>query len=163
VNDTNAGTPTIIAAQTTANLNAMIAQLAAAGCSRVVVVKQHYMNFSGAFAASRDTGSGGAIVQGSYSDARARQSGVSAQGGVTPVIADAMTYFSNQIGSTVTVGGTAYAVGAGVDVTPGTGAGFNWHVADGNLHLNALGNELLARCLLAAIQSQSGWVAAVGG
>lgn len=163
VNDMNANTPTITATQTTANLNAMIVQLAAAGCSRVVVVKEHYMNFSGAFAASRDTGSGVSIVQGTYSDARARQAAVSAQGGVTPVIADAMTYLSTLIGSSITVGGMQYTVAAGADVTPPVGGGFNWHVADGNLHLNGLGQELVARCVLAAIQAQPGWVAAVGG
>lgn len=38
-----------------------------------------------------------------------------------------------------------------------------WHVADSNQHLNAVGEQIVADAMLATIQAQPGWVAALGG
>ena len=46
---------------------------------------------------------------------------------------------------------------AGTDVQ----GSFSWHVLDQNVHLNAYGQSILAQAIVATIQAQAGWIAAL--
>lgn len=115
-------------ATTTANLKSMIQQLQSAGCSRILVISMHYINWS----------TGGDTLATPYSSyvnlRNDQQAACSATGAI---YVDFYNYLRNRI-----VGGQD-AQGS-----------YSWHVADQNIHLNSYGESLLATLLLQTIQAQ---------
>lgn len=138
VNDPGNG---IVGATTQANIEGMIDDLIAAGVSYVVVVNTQFLNYS--------TG-GDTLVSPytTYATLRPFQAAaVTSRAALYPgqvALCDLYTAMRNLI-----VAGT-YAAGD-----------FGWHVADANQHLNAAGEQIVADAVLATIQAQSGWVAAL--
>jgi lysophospholipase L1-like esterase len=137
---------------TQANLQWMIGQLKAAGVARCIVLNTQYLNYSGAAGDTLTT------PFAAYNTLRPFQAAaVSSYAGdpaIAVVLADLYGYLRGliQAGAPVVYNGVSYPMAQG---------NVNWHVADGNQHLNALGNELVARFLLSVIQAQPGWVAAL--
>lgn len=120
-----------VAIDTQANLQSIVASIQAAGCSRVLVCGSHYMNFSsgGDTTSAQDAG---------YATLRGKQSAAAAASGAAYV--DLYAYMRALI-----VAGT-YTQG---DDTA-------WHVAVGNTHLNAVGQQIVADAIFAKMQAQ-GW------
>lgn len=132
-NDPGAG---IDQATTTANIVAIGNALVARGYTRLVVGVIHYMNFS----------SGGdtlAVPGASWTAIRQAQRDAAAALDSNAALADFQNFFRDRIVNGLDVQGDAA-----------------WHLADGNVHLNAYGQGLLAACVVAAIQS-AGWLPAL--
>lgn len=110
----------------------------ARGCNRIVIVGNHYLNYS----------SGGDQL-------------------ATPLaVYDDVTGIRSQQAAAATAEGVVFAnlydflksrIEAGTD----TQGDYAWHYADGNVHLNAYGNNLVAEHLYQTIAAQSGWVSAL--
>ena len=110
-------------------------------CSKVIIANYHYLNWSA-------NGDALALRYWEWSDVAGSngigiaQKAVAASEGV--VYADVYTYYRNLIVSGQETQGS-----------------YSWHVADQNVHLNALGNSYMAEALLAVIQAQPGWMASL--
>lgn len=108
------------------------------GCDRVVVVGNHYLNYS----SGGDTLSTPVAVYDDVTGIRAQQAAAAAAEGV--VFADLYTFLKARIQ-------------AGLDVQ----GDYAWHFANSNIHLNAYGNDLVAECLYQVVAGQSGWIDAL--
>jgi lysophospholipase L1-like esterase len=128
----------IAGATTQANISAMITALKAAGVARLVVCNTQYLNWS----------SGGDTIgtpYATYATLRPFQAAaVTAAADSNVVLCD--TYMSLR---GLIVAGTE---------TQGSNS---WHAVANNQHLNALGQTYIASALLATIQAQPGWLAAL--
>lgn len=129
-----AGTAVVIDTQT--NLKKIGDYLVAHGCSRIVYGGQHYLNFSSGGDTHASPLAGNVTLRGLQQAAAAAVSGA--------VYCDFWAYMDSLIQ-------------AGQE----TQGSYSWHVLDSNTHLNAHGEEIIADALLATIQAQSGWVAAL--
>jgi len=112
-------------ANTQSNIVSIGQTLAALGYTRQIVGLQHYLNFS----------TGGDTVATpveSNVTLRTKQAAAAAELGAT--VADFYTYMRGLI-----VAGTHQQGSA------------SWHVADGNTHLNAIGQSILASCIMSVI------------
>jgi lysophospholipase L1-like esterase len=132
----------IAGATTQSNIQAMISALVAAGCLRVLVLNTQYQNFS----AGGDTL---AVPFATYATLRPFQAAAvtaaqAANPGANIQLVDVYNYMRNLI-----VAGTE------------TQGSFSWHIVDADQHLNNLGEDYVARAVLAAIQAQTGWVDAL--
>ena len=115
------------------NIVAIGQYLQSAGCSRIIVVGRHYDNF---------TSGGDTTTVEANAPLRALQSAAAAALGVPY-----LNLYSEM----------AARITAGTD----TQGSFSWHVADANIHLNAYGEQIIADKLLAVVQAQTGWLAAL--
>lgn len=130
---TNDPSNSINASGTQANLQTMIASLKLSGCNNVIIIGQHLLNYA----------SGGDI-----------------SGGV-PVLDSACTYaaiIAAQKAASI-AGGAEYCdlynylrarIIAGTDVA----GSYSWHVATGDIHMNAYGATLVANAVLETIASK---------
>lgn len=119
-----------VAVDTEANLETIVTQIRAAGCSRVLVVGTHYMNWT----SGGDTTS---VQDATFAALRVKQAAAAA--GVSAPFVDLYAYMRALI-----VAGT-YVQGD-----------FAWHVADANTHLNAIGQQIIADAMMEVIEAQ-GW------
>lgn len=117
------------------NLVVLGQYLQTAGCSRIIIAGRHYDNFS----ASADTTS---VQLAANSTLRGLQSAAASDLGVP--YCNLYTFMSALIAN-------------GTD----TQGSFSWHALDSNIHLNAYGEQIIANALLATVQAQSGWLAAL--
>lgn len=135
VNDPGAA---ISGATTQANITAMITALRAAGVSYIVVLNTQYLNWT---SGGDTTGTPYAT----YATLRPFQAAaVTAAASANVVLCDTYTYMRSLI-----VAGTE---------TQGSNS---WHAVANNQHLNALGQSYIAAAVLATIQAQPGWLAAL--
>lgn len=109
--------------------------LKSAGCQKIIVVGRHFDNF----AASGDTTS---VQLAANQTLRGLQ-----QGAATDLSAPYCDLYTTM----------AARITGGQD-TQGSNS---WHVLASNIHLNAYGEQIVAGALLATIQAQSGWLAAL--
>lgn len=122
---------TVVAHDTQTNLQLLAQVLQSAGCPRVMIVGQHYMNWS--------SGGDTTTVQNTtYAALRVLQKAAAAAGGA--IYVDLYTYMAGLI----TAG--AYVQGS-----------FSWHIADSNIHLNATGEQIASDGLVLSMPAQ--WVA----
>lgn len=124
-----------VAWDTRGNLVIMGRFLQSAGCARIVVGGQHYLNYS----SGGDTPSTPVSTNVTL---RALQAGAAADLGC--VYCDFHAWMRNRILT-------------GQD----TQGSFSWHVLDGNVHLNGHGEAILADALAATIAAQAGWLSAL--
>ena len=127
-----------VAIATQKNIEAMIDALYAAGCQRSVVVSAHYLNFS----AGGDTQ---AVPYATYVPVRAAQTAAAASRAAKgAVFCDLYAYMKNLIAT-------------GIDVQGSN----SWHAINNNQHLNDYGQSVVSAAVLATVQAQAGWVAAL--
>jgi hypothetical protein len=132
------GAPTAgqaVALDTQTNLQTIATFAIAAGCNRLIIVGQHYFNFSTGGDTTTTPLAGNATL-------RTLQQAAATAVGATYV--DAYAYFRGLI-----VAGTE------------TQGSFSWHVFDSNPHLNPLGERYLAASYLSSIVGQPTWLAAL--
>lgn len=110
----------------------------ARGCNRIIVVGNHYLNYS----SGGDTVGTPLAVYDDVSGIRSQQAAAATAEGV--VFANLYNFLKARIQ-------------AGTD----TQGDYAWHYADSNIHLNAYGNDLVAELLYQTIAAQSGWVSAL--
>lgn len=138
VNDPGAS---ITGATTQANIESMVNTEMTAGTQYAVIVSTQYLNYS----TGGDTLS---TPYATYATLRTfQQAAATARAAAYPgrvAYCDLYAYMRNLI-----VNGTE------------TQGSFSWHVADANQHLNVLGNQYVAAAVLATIQAQPGWLAAL--
>ena len=118
---------TAVAHDTAANIVVLGQYLLAAGCSRLIVLDCHYMNWSSG-------GDNGASQNATYAAIRTAQAAAAATLGATYV--DAYNYMRALIAD-----GTY------------TQGDYRWHIADSNVHLNAAGEQILSDAIIAAMPS----------
>jgi lysophospholipase L1-like esterase len=121
----------VVAVDTAANLAKIVSAIRGAGCSRVVICGAHYMNF----ASGGDTTS---VQVAPYAALRVVQAAAAVSNGA--LFVDLYAYMRALI-----VAGTYLQ-----------GSDTVWHVAIGNTHLNATGEQILADAINAALTAQ-GW------
>jgi lysophospholipase L1-like esterase len=131
--------------QTQANIEAMIQTLFDAGAAYAMVVSPQYLYWTTGGDSTSQTKPGG--TYGSVYDAQVAAVAARAAANTAKSVAfcDLWTWMKGLI-----VGGA--------EPTPGTAA---WHVQDTNQHFNAKGHRYVRDAVLATIQAQSGWVAAL--
>jgi lysophospholipase L1-like esterase len=125
-----------VQADTQSNLVAIVNWFKAAGVPQIVLLGQHYFNFS---SGNYDTVSTPNAVNAAL---RVLQEAAATATSVPYV--DLYAWMSALI-----TGGTD---------TQGSNS---WHVYAGNLHLNAYGQNILANAILSTIKAQTGWVGAL--
>jgi lysophospholipase L1-like esterase len=111
-------------------------------CQKILIVSMHYQNFT----SNGDTLS---TPWATYATIRTGAQIPAATAEGVPYV-DLYNFMRNRI-----VNGVDY------DQTGGLNLARDWHVADQNQHLNQYGNEIVAECVLQAIQSQTGWISAL--
>lgn len=133
---TNDSSNGITAAQTQANLQSMITTLKNAGCNKILIIGNHFLNYStgGDFDGSNQPLTDTTCY---YASLIATQKAAASAGGA--VYVDLFNFLRNRIVN-------------GQD----TAKSFSWHVADQNIHFNSYGTDLVAQCIYASIQAQ-GW------
>jgi lysophospholipase L1-like esterase len=136
-------------ADTAANIETVANAMLGVGCERVIVCATHYINF--------DTGSGGDNTSGALTSApsgdratlrTAQNSAYTALAAANPgkvAWCDLWQYMHDYLAANPTH--------IGVDTY--------YHVAASNIHLNAVGEQLVADALLATVQAQDGWLDAL--
>lgn len=138
VNDPSAS---IAGATTQNNIEAMISTVVAAGCPRVIVVSAHYLNWTSG-------GDAQGTPYATYATLRPfQQAAATNQAAAHP-------------GQVAFCDLYAYLCGLIVAGTEIQGSN-SWHAIANNQHLNALGGSYVAAAVLATIQAQSGWLAAL--
>ncbi len=124
-----------MAIDTTANLTAMGVALQAAGCERIIVLGDHYKNFSSGGDTHASPLAAGTTL-------RAKQ--LAAATALSAEYISLWTYMDARIV-------------AGTD----TQGNYAQHVADSNNHLNAYGEGIVAQALFEKVQATAGWIEAL--
>lgn len=123
-----------VVCDTRANIQNIVSILKTAGCTKFVIVGQHYMNFTSG-------GDSTSTPYAPYAVVRASQQAAVSAVGAEAIYADVYGLMRGLI-----VAGT---VTAGNDTA--------WHVLVGNSHLNAYGEKLIAQSIQTAI-TDAGWL-----
>lgn len=106
-----------------------------AGCNRIIIAGEHYMNYS--------TGGDTTTVQNAtYQTLRGLQSAAA-----TDLDAEYLNLYAYM--SALITGGTD------------TQSSYSWHVADSNIHLNAYGEQIIADAAFGLISGKPDWVSAL--
>lgn len=132
----------IVGATTQANIQSMAETLFDAGSTYVVIGNTQYLNYSSGGDTTSAQGATYATLKGFQAAA------------ATALIA----LHPGQVAYCDTYAAMRALIVAGTE----TQGSFSWHVADSNQHLNAHGNQIVADAMLATIQAQDGWLAALG-
>lgn len=136
-----------VAIDTVTNLTKIATWANEQGCTKFLVFGQHFYNF----AASGDTVATPLAANTTLrTKHQAAVTAINALGGVTAAYVDLYDYMSTLITNGTEVDGTVFTAGDN-----------GWHVLASNLHLNYLGERIMADAAMAVINEQSGWVAAL--
>lgn len=127
---------TAVAIDTQTNLTAVGNAIRAAGCTRIVYGLMHYYNYSSGGDTHSTPLTANVTMRGLQSAAAAAVTGA--------VTCNFWTWMDNLIQTGAATQGS-----------------YSWHVLDGNVHLNAAGELILAQALYATIAAQTGWLAAL--